>query len=80
MLNNLYLFILTFQGLAGLVQTVEECWDQDGEARLTAQCVEQRIAQFVGYNSNQGILDQMPTVTSVINNTTNTPPSRESSL
>ncbi|XP_031559084.1 activin receptor type-2A-like isoform X2 [Actinia tenebrosa] len=68
------------RGLAGLVQTVEECWDQDGEARLTAQCVEQRIAQFVGYNSNQGFLDQVPTVTSVINNTSNTPPSRESSL
>jgi hypothetical protein len=76
----MFLYIVAFQGLAALVQTIEECWDQDGEARLTSQCVEQRITQFAGYSCNQGILDQVPMVTSVINNTSTIPPSRESSL
>ncbi|XP_076456148.1 activin receptor type-2A-like [Babylonia areolata] len=31
-------------GMASLVCTVEECWDQDAEARLSAGCVQERIA------------------------------------
>ena len=34
------------QAIRGLKDTIEECWDQDGEARLTAQCTEQRLAEF----------------------------------
>ncbi|GFO30096.1 serine/threonine-protein kinase receptor [Plakobranchus ocellatus] len=30
-------------GLSGLIPTVEECWDQDAEARLSAGCVQERI-------------------------------------
>lgn len=53
------------QGMASLAQTIEECWDQDGEARLTSQCVEQRICHFAGYNNsnNQNGTDQVPSVT-----------------
>ncbi|KAL8618445.1 hypothetical protein ACOMHN_049862 [Nucella lapillus] len=32
------------QGMASLVSTVEECWDQDAEARLSAGCVQERAA------------------------------------
>ena len=28
------------------VETIEECWDHDAEARLSAGCVEERIAQL----------------------------------
>ncbi|XP_062375261.1 activin receptor type-2B-like [Sardina pilchardus] len=37
---------LKHQGLAQLCETVEECWDHDAEARLSAGCVEERIAQL----------------------------------
>ena len=28
-------------------ETIEDCWDQDAEARLTALCVEERILDIV---------------------------------
>ncbi|KAH0627616.1 hypothetical protein JD844_003573 [Phrynosoma platyrhinos] len=34
------------QGLAQLCVTIEECWDHDAEARLSAGCVEERISQI----------------------------------
>ncbi|CAG5132228.1 unnamed protein product [Candidula unifasciata] len=34
------------QGLCSLISTVEECWDQDAEARLSAGCVNERIRQL----------------------------------
>lgn len=34
------------QGLAQICETVEECWDHDAEARLSAGCVEERISQI----------------------------------
>ncbi|XP_032091018.1 activin receptor type-2B isoform X2 [Thamnophis elegans] len=33
-------------GVAQLCVTIEECWDHDAEARLSAGCVEERIAQI----------------------------------
>lgn len=33
-------------GMASLVSTIEECWDQDAEARLSAGCVQERIASL----------------------------------
>ncbi|XP_068199561.1 activin receptor type-2B-like isoform X3 [Antennarius striatus] len=36
---------LKHSGLAQICETVEECWDHDAEARLSAGCVEERIAQ-----------------------------------
>ncbi|RWS06656.1 activin receptor type-2B-like protein [Dinothrombium tinctorium] len=32
-----------------IVDTIEECWDQDAEARLTASCVEERISCHRSY-------------------------------
>lgn len=34
------------QGLAQICESVEECWDHDAEARLSAGCVEERISQI----------------------------------
>lgn len=31
------------QGLAVLCDTIEECWDHDAEARLSASCVLERV-------------------------------------
>ncbi|XP_029955072.1 activin receptor type-2B-like [Salarias fasciatus] len=36
---------LKHTGLAQICETVEECWDHDAEARLSAGCVEERISQ-----------------------------------
>ena len=33
-------------GMAALCDTIEECWDQDAEARLSASCVMERIRSF----------------------------------
>uniref|UniRef100_A0A3Q3GIN5 receptor protein serine/threonine kinase n=1 Tax=Labrus bergylta TaxID=56723 RepID=A0A3Q3GIN5_9LABR len=32
--------------LRSLKETMEDCWDQDAEARLTAQCAEERLAEL----------------------------------
>uniref|UniRef100_A0A669B1F0 Serine/threonine-protein kinase receptor n=1 Tax=Oreochromis niloticus TaxID=8128 RepID=A0A669B1F0_ORENI len=37
---------LKHSGLAQICESVEECWDHDAEARLSAGCVEERIAQI----------------------------------
>merc|ERR1712218_552334 len=39
-------------GMAALCDTIEECWDQDAEARLSASCVGERVRQFRNLNSN----------------------------
>ncbi|XP_075941402.1 activin receptor type-2B-like [Anarhichas minor] len=36
---------LKHSGLAQICETLEECWDHDAEARLSAGCVEERISQ-----------------------------------
>ncbi|CAG5118529.1 unnamed protein product [Candidula unifasciata] len=42
-------------GLGNLISTVEECWDQDAEARLSAGCVKERIGQLARIiNSGSG--------------------------
>ena len=73
-----YSLVLLPQGMAGLLQTIEECWDQDAEARLTAECVAERVAQFSTL-SNSGT-EHSPVVTTVIRNTNITPSSRESEI
>lgn len=35
---------MILQGLAVLSDTMEECWDHDPEARLSASCVVERIS------------------------------------
>ncbi|BFZ06287.1 hypothetical protein BsWGS_09327 [Bradybaena similaris] len=54
-------------GLFNLISTVEECWDQDAEARLSAGCVNERIRQLtctvnsgVGRHLNGQILPAAP--------------------
>lgn len=42
-------FLFSFsppQGLSQMCETIEECWDHDAEARLSAGCVEERISQI----------------------------------
>lgn len=34
------------QGLEALAATTEECWDHDAEARLSADCVLERLVQM----------------------------------
>lgn len=31
------------QAVRSLKETIEDCWDQDAEARLTAQCATERM-------------------------------------
>lgn len=38
--------LVLFQGLVALCETMEECWDHDAEARLSASCVMERVAQL----------------------------------
>ncbi|GFS14616.1 serine/threonine-protein kinase receptor [Elysia marginata] len=51
-------------GLCGLIPTVEECWDQDAEARLSAGCVQERIRQLArtvnSQQQTQLISDEAP--------------------
>lgn len=34
-------------------ETIEDCWDQDAEARLTALCVEERFHELCGLPDRQ---------------------------
>ena len=36
----------SLQGVAVICATITECWDHDPEARLTAHCVAERIAEL----------------------------------
>lgn len=38
--------------MAQLCETVEECWDHDAEARLSAGCVEERVVQIARATGN----------------------------
>ncbi|XP_055763995.1 bone morphogenetic protein receptor type-2-like isoform X2 [Salvelinus fontinalis] len=46
-----------------LKETMEDCWDQDAEARLTAQCAEERMAELLQ------IWDQTKSVSPTLNPT-----------
>ncbi|XP_041662726.1 bone morphogenetic protein receptor type-2-like [Cheilinus undulatus] len=41
--------------LRSLKETMEDCWDQDAEARLTAQCAEERLAELVLLSTHTAI-------------------------
>ena len=64
--------------MANLLQTIDECWDQDAEARLTAQCVAERVAHFQTMPSSGS--EQLPAVTTVVNDTNISDSSRESTI
>ena len=35
------------KGLRTLKETIEDCWDQDGDARLSALCVKERFSELL---------------------------------
>lgn len=39
------------QGLSGICDTMEECWDHDAEARLSASCVMERVMMLRRYQN-----------------------------
>lgn len=39
-------FFFCLQGVAAVCSTINECWDHDPEARLTAQCVAERLSEM----------------------------------
>uniref|UniRef100_A0A336LB80 Serine/threonine-protein kinase receptor n=1 Tax=Culicoides sonorensis TaxID=179676 RepID=A0A336LB80_CULSO len=41
------------KGLNAICETMEECWDHDAEARLSASCVMERVSQHIKYPSTQ---------------------------
>ena len=42
----------SLQTIGVLCETIEECWDHDAEARLSAGCVEERLINLSRMNSN----------------------------
>ncbi|XP_035532133.1 bone morphogenetic protein receptor type-2-like [Morone saxatilis] len=41
--------------LRSLKETMEDCWDQDAEARLTAQCAEERLSELTLLSSHTAV-------------------------
>lgn len=70
--------LISLQGMSNLLQTIEECWDQDAEARLTAQCVAERMThcQMMPLLGTE----QMPAITTVVNDTHIPMSSKESTI
>ncbi|KAJ8255459.1 hypothetical protein COCON_G00193230 [Conger conger] len=54
-------------GLSMLCETVEECWDHEAEARLSAGCVEERMVQMQRQTSTVAPDDVLTVVTMVTN-------------
>lgn len=65
------------QGLGQICETMEECWDHDAEARLSAGCVEERISQIARTTSSSTSDNPVSIVTSLINE--DLPPKESSS-
>uniref|UniRef100_A0A3Q1EF59 Serine/threonine-protein kinase receptor n=1 Tax=Acanthochromis polyacanthus TaxID=80966 RepID=A0A3Q1EF59_9TELE len=58
---------LKHPGLSQMCETIEECWDHDAEARLSAGCVEERISQITRTIGSTTSDSPVSIVTSVIN-------------
>ncbi|KAG1944421.1 activin receptor type-2B [Pimephales promelas] len=56
---------LKHPGLAQMCESIEECWDHDAEARLSAGCVEERLSQIrrISSSSTSDCLLSMTSVT-----------------
>uniref|UniRef100_A0A9J7X2Y5 Serine/threonine-protein kinase receptor n=1 Tax=Cyprinus carpio carpio TaxID=630221 RepID=A0A9J7X2Y5_CYPCA len=64
-------------GLAMLCETIEECWDHEAEARLSAGCVEERVIQM----QRQTTVSAPEEIVTVVTMVTNVDyPPKESSL
>ncbi|KAJ8247107.1 hypothetical protein GJAV_G00258830 [Gymnothorax javanicus] len=64
-------------GMAMLCETIEECWDHEAEARLSAGCVEERVTQMQR-QTNVIAPEEIVTVVTMVTNV-DFPP-KESSL
>lgn len=70
-------FLPSLQGLALLCETIEECWDHEAEARLSAGCVEERVVQM----QRQASITAPEEIVTVVTMVTNLDyPPKESSL
>uniref|UniRef100_A0A3Q2DQ58 Serine/threonine-protein kinase receptor n=1 Tax=Cyprinodon variegatus TaxID=28743 RepID=A0A3Q2DQ58_CYPVA len=58
---------LKHPGLSQMCETIEECWDHDAEARLSAGCVEERISQIARTIGSTTSDNPASIVTSLIN-------------
>uniref|UniRef100_A0A7N8Y757 Serine/threonine-protein kinase receptor n=1 Tax=Mastacembelus armatus TaxID=205130 RepID=A0A7N8Y757_9TELE len=58
---------LKHPGLSQMCETIEECWDHDAEARLSAGCVEERIGQIARTISSTTSDNPASIVTSLTN-------------
>lgn len=58
---------LKHPGLSHMCETIEECWDHDAEARLSAGCVEERIGQISRTIGSTTSDSPISLVTSLIN-------------
>lgn len=56
-------------GLAVLCETLEECWDHDAEARLSASCVLERIYHIKSISLNQEMRNNQLNATNPVINT-----------
>lgn len=65
------------QGLALLCETIEDCWDHEAEARLSAGCVTERVVQ-VQKQTSVAATDDIITVVTMVTNMDYPP--KESSL
>lgn len=67
----------SLQGLVLLCETIEECWDHEAEARLSAGCVEERVVQM----QRQASVTAPEEIVTVVTMVTNVDyPPKESSL
>lgn len=42
--------------MRALTETMEECWDHDPEARLSAGCVKERLARLLAQTTSQTVV------------------------
>lgn len=40
-------------GVRLIKETIEDCWDADAEARLTALCIEERLSELQSHRGNE---------------------------
>lgn len=54
--------------LSSICDTIEECWDHDAEARLSASCIKERVAQLGRVHTQQNVPLLIETNTPIIEN------------
>ena len=59
--------------MRSLTETIEECWDHDPEARLSAGCVKERLARLLTQTTSQTVV-ALPQVAPLPNQQLVTPP------